>query len=53
MKKPLLRLRYGPKADVLFPTLAAIMGTKDGRGFAANVYGLGVSGMDQDAVGIV
>src|SRR5437870_1014201 len=53
VKKPLLRLWYGPKADVFFPALAAIMGAKDGGWFAANVYRLGVLGMHQDAVCIV
>src|SRR5215510_4425524 len=45
VEKPLLRLRYSPKADAFLPTLPAIVGAKDGSRFAANVHGLGVLGM--------
>src|SRR5215510_13635893 len=53
VEKPLLRLWYGTKANTFLPALPAIVGAKDGCGFAANVYGLGVLGMHQDAVRII
>src|SRR5215475_5758255 len=53
VEKPLLRLRYSPKASTFCPVLPAIVGAKDGCGFAANVHGLGVVGMHQDTVRII
>src|SRR5437879_4048499 len=53
VEKPLLCLRYGPKADAFFPALPAIMGAKDSCWFAANIHCLGVLGMHQDTVRIV
>src|SRR5262245_48966054 len=50
VEKPLLRLWYSPKANTFLPALPAIVGAKDGCGFAADVDGLGVLGMHQDAV---
>src|SRR5262245_37253331 len=53
MEKPLLRLWYGPKAHTFLPALPAIVGAKDGCRFAADVHGLGLLGMYQDAVRII
>src|SRR5215510_4218189 len=53
VEKPLLRLWYGPKASTFCPVLPTIVGAKDGCRFAANVHGLGIVGMHQDAVCIV
>src|SRR5262252_4254858 len=53
VEKPLLRLWDSPKADTFLPALAAIVGAKDGCGFAADVDGLGVLRMHQDTVRIV
>src|SRR5262249_10027278 len=53
VEKPLLRLWHGPKTNTFLPALATIVGAKDGCGFAADVDGLGILGMHQDAVRIV